>query len=76
MQPVYGMAHLLGVFPFYNADHITEVQFDRTNSNSKYGGRLSSTVSVLPYQIAPKEFFSTRKFRFVGFSSNFSCSHY
>lgn len=53
---VYGMAHLLGIFPFYNADHITEVQFDRTNSNSKSGGRLSSTVSVLPYQIAPKDF--------------------
>jgi hypothetical protein len=53
---VYGMAHLLGIFPFYNADHITEVQFDRSNSNSKYGGRLSSTVSVLPYQMAPKDF--------------------
>jgi hypothetical protein len=54
--PVYGMSHLLGVFPFYNADHITEVQFDRSNSNSKYGGRLSSTVAVLPYRLAPKEF--------------------
>ena len=53
---VYGMAHLLGVFPFYNADHISEVQFDRSNSNSKYGGRLSSTVSVLPYQKAPQNF--------------------
>lgn len=53
---VYGMAHLLGVFPFYNADHISEVQFDRSNSNSKYGGRLSSTVSVLPYQKAPINF--------------------
>jgi hypothetical protein len=54
--PVYGMAHLLGVFPFYNADHIAEVQFDRTNSNSKYGGRLSSTVAVSPYRLVPKEF--------------------
>lgn len=54
--PVYGMAHLLGVFPFYNADHITEVQFDRSNSNAKYGGRLSSTVYVLPYHSVPKEF--------------------
>lgn len=54
--PVYGMAHLLGVFPFYNADHIIEIQFDRNNLNSKYGGRLSSTVYVLPYQSAPKEF--------------------
>jgi hypothetical protein len=54
--PVYGMAHLLGVFPFYNADHITEVQFDRSNSNSKYGGRLSATVAVLPYRLLPKAF--------------------
>nr|WP_315149659.1 carboxypeptidase-like regulatory domain-containing protein [uncultured Flavobacterium sp.] len=54
--PVYGMSHLLGVFPFYNADHVTEVQFDRNNLNSKYGGRLSSTVYVLPYQTAPKKF--------------------
>jgi hypothetical protein len=54
--PVYGMAHLLGIFPFYNADHITEVQFDRSNLNSKYGGRLSSTVAVLPHVKAPKEF--------------------
>jgi len=54
--PVYGMAHLLGVFPFYNADHVTEVQFDRNNLNSKYGGRLSSTVYVSPYQVAPKKF--------------------
>ncbi|WP_281323245.1 TonB-dependent receptor [Flavobacterium aestivum] len=54
--PVYGMAHLLGVFPFYNADHITEVQFDRSNLNSKYGGRLSSTVYVLPNQSKPNEF--------------------
>jgi len=54
--PVYGMAHLLGVFPFYNADHVTEVQFDRNNLNPKYGGRLSSTVYVLPNQSTPKEF--------------------
>jgi hypothetical protein len=54
--PVYGMAHLLGVFPFYNADHIAEVQFDRSNSNSKYGGRLSSTVYVLPNRSIPNKF--------------------
>lgn len=53
---VYGMAHLLGIFPFYNADHVTQVQFDRTNLYSKYGGRLSSTVSVLPYHEKPDDF--------------------
>ncbi|WP_255557632.1 TonB-dependent receptor [Flavobacterium taihuense] len=54
--PVYGMAHLLGIFPFYNADHVSEVQFDRNNLNSKYGGRLSSTVDILPNRLVPKEF--------------------
>lgn len=53
--PVYGMAHLLGIFPFYNSDHIAEVQFDRSNSNPKYGGRLSSTVYVLPNRSMPND---------------------
>ena len=54
--PVYGMSHLLGIFPFYNADHIQEVQFDKSNLNAKYGGRLSSTVFVMPYKNVPKDF--------------------
>ncbi len=54
--PIYGMAHLLGVFPFYNADHIEEVQFDKSNSDAKNGGRLSSTVFVIPYKQIPTKF--------------------
>lgn len=42
--PIYGMSHLLGIFPFYNADHIKDVEFDKSSSNAKYGGRLSSTT--------------------------------
>ncbi|WP_248905868.1 TonB-dependent siderophore receptor [Flavobacterium sp. K5-23] len=53
---VYGMAHLLGVFPFYNANHIQEVQFDKSNSDPKNGGRLSSTVLVMPNKKVPAEF--------------------
>ncbi|MEM0575002.1 TonB-dependent receptor plug domain-containing protein [Flavobacterium polysaccharolyticum] len=54
--PVYGMSHLLGIFPFYNADHIKEVDFDKSSSNSKYGGRLSSTTELLPNKKIPSAF--------------------
>jgi hypothetical protein len=54
--PVYGMSHLLGVFPFYNADHIKEVEFDKSSSNAKYGGRLSSTTLLIPNKKIPPRF--------------------
>ncbi|SHM93947.1 Outer membrane receptor proteins, mostly Fe transport [Flavobacterium pectinovorum] len=54
--PVYGMSHLLGIFPFYNADHIKEVEFDKSSSNAKYGGRLSSTTLLIPNKKIPTEF--------------------
>nr|WP_154781748.1 TonB-dependent receptor [Flavobacterium sp. LC2016-13] len=54
--PVYGMSHLLGIFPFYNTDHIKEVEFDKSSSNSKYGGRLSSTTLLIPNKKIPSEF--------------------
>ncbi|MFZ0596638.1 MAG: TonB-dependent receptor, partial [Flavobacterium sp.] len=54
--PIYGMSHLLGIFPFYNTDHIKEVEFDKSSSNSKYGGRLSSTTLLIPNKKIPAEF--------------------
>jgi len=54
--PVYGMSHLLGIFPFYNTDHIKEVEFDKSSSNAKYGGRLSSTTLLIPNKKIPSEF--------------------
>jgi hypothetical protein len=54
--PIYGMSHLAGIFPFYNANHIQEVQFDKSNLDAKHGGRLSSTVFVSPFKQVPKEF--------------------
>lgn len=54
--PVYGMSHLLGVFPFYNADHIKDVEFDKSSSNSKYGGRLSSTTLLNSNKKLPSQF--------------------
>jgi hypothetical protein len=53
--PIYGMSHLLGIFPFYNADHIQEVEFDKSSSNSKYGGRLSSTTLLIPNKKTPSQ---------------------
>lgn len=54
--PIYGMSHLLGVFPFYNGDHIKDVEFDKSNSDPKYGGRLSATVAVIPNKKVPTDF--------------------
>lgn len=55
-SPVYGMSHLLGIFPFYNTDHLKDVEFDKSSSNSKYGGRLSSTTELLPNKKTPSAF--------------------
>lgn len=52
---IYGMSHLLGVFPFYNTGHIQEVEFDKSSSNSKYGGRLSSTTLLIPNKKTPSQ---------------------
>ena len=54
--PIYGMSHLLGIFPFYNTDHIEEVEFDKSSSNAKYGGRLSSTTLLVPNKTTPSQF--------------------
>ena len=54
--PIYGMAHLLGIFPFYNTDHIKDVEFDKSSTNSKYGGRLSSTVLLNTNKEIPSAF--------------------
>lgn len=54
--PIYGMSHLLGVFPFYNTDHIQEIEFDKSSSNAKYGGRLSSTTLLIPNKKIPSQF--------------------
>lgn len=54
--PIYGMSHLAGIFPFYNVDHIEEVEFDKSSSNAKFGGRLSSTISLIPNKKVPKKF--------------------
>lgn len=54
--PIYGMSHLLGIFPFYNADHIKDVEFDKSSSNAKYGGRLSSTTLLNSNRKMPSEF--------------------
>lgn len=54
--PIYGMSHLLGIFPFYNADHIKDVEFDKSSSNAKYGGRLSSTTVLNTNKKLPLEF--------------------
>ncbi|MCL2028604.1 MAG: hypothetical protein FWG79_09005 [Bacteroidales bacterium] len=45
--PVYGTSHLLGIFPFYNADHIDRIQFDKSGQETQAGNRLGATVQCL-----------------------------
>ena len=54
--PIYGMSHLLGFFPFYNPDHIKDVEFDKSSNNAKYGGRLSSTITINTKSVVPNQF--------------------
>ena len=54
--PIYGMSHLLGIFSFYNTNHIKDVEFDKSSSNPKYGGRLSSTTLLNTNKKIPSEF--------------------
>ncbi|MDI9311277.1 MAG: TonB-dependent receptor plug domain-containing protein [Limnohabitans sp.] len=54
--PVYGTAHLLGIFPYYNADHIESVVFDKSSLNAKFGSNLGATISVTPTSKIPSNF--------------------
>lgn len=44
--PVYGMSHLLGIFPFFNTDAIRKVHFDKSNADARFGNRLCATLQV------------------------------
>ena len=54
--PIYGASHLLGIFPFYNADHIDRFHFDKSGSEVQFGNRLGATVQCLPPDALPDSF--------------------
>ena len=54
--PIYGLSHLLGIFPFYNSSHIDEVTFDKSSQNARYGGRLGATIKSLTPSKIPEKF--------------------
>jgi len=54
--PLYGMSHLLGIFPFYNTDHIKRIQFDKSGSDAQYGNRLSATLQAISPDQLPERF--------------------
>lgn len=54
--PVYGMSHLLGIFPFYNPDHIDRIYFNKSNTNASYGNRLSATLQATSPDEIPGRF--------------------
>jgi len=51
--PVYGTSHLLGIFPFYNADHIERIHFDKSGSAVEFGNRLGAAIQCLPHDMPP-----------------------
>lgn len=53
--PIYGMSHLLGIFPFFNSNHIQDFSFDKSNKNPKYGGRLGSTINLNTFSKSPEK---------------------
>ncbi|WP_280746931.1 TonB-dependent receptor [Parabacteroides sp. PF5-9] len=54
--PVYGMSHLLGIFPFYNTDHINNIHFDKTGTDIKYGNRLGAALQSHSPNLIPERF--------------------
>ncbi|MDR2040019.1 MAG: TonB-dependent receptor [Bacteroidales bacterium] len=54
--PVYGMSHLLGIFPFYNTDHIDRIYFDKSGKEAMFGNRLGATVQAISPDQLPGRF--------------------
>ncbi|MDR1950942.1 MAG: TonB-dependent receptor plug domain-containing protein, partial [Bacteroidales bacterium] len=54
--PIYGSSHLVGIFPFYNIDHIDRVHFDKSGSQTPYGDRLGATVQCFSPDEKPNDF--------------------
>jgi hypothetical protein len=53
--PLYTPGHLMGLFPVINADHIAGLEMSKSGIAARYGGRLSSIVSVEPKTSLPKK---------------------
>lgn len=54
--PVYGMSHLMGIFPFYNADHIDSIHFDKSGYEAQFGNRLGATIQAVTTNQIPTRF--------------------
>ncbi len=54
--PVYGMSHLMGIFPFYNTDHIDRIHFDKPGCETQFGNRLGATVQAISPDLLPTRF--------------------
>ena len=53
--PLYTPGHLLGFFPLFNSDHTSALVLNKTGIHAKYGGRLSSVISVEGKNTLPAE---------------------
>lgn len=54
--PVYGMSHLMGIFPFCNTDHVDSIHFDKSGSEAQLSNRLGATVQAVSPNTTPTRF--------------------
>ncbi|MDR0873501.1 MAG: TonB-dependent receptor plug domain-containing protein [Prevotellaceae bacterium] len=53
--PIYSPGHLAGIFPLFNADHVSTVDFLKSGADSRYGNFLSSVFSVNSKEAVPQK---------------------
>lgn len=57
--PTYTSGHMLGIFPLFNADHLSWLQLSKSGDDSDYGNFISSVIDVRTKDKIPP--FSTGK---------------
>ena len=53
--PTYTSGHMLGIFPLFNADHLSWLQVSKSGDNSDYGNFISSVIDVRTKEELPTE---------------------
>lgn len=52
----YTPGHALGIFPMFNADHLSSLKLSKGSANAEYGNYLSSVIEVATHDRVPDKF--------------------
>lgn len=52
----YTPGHALGIFPMFNADHLSSLKLSKGSANAEYGNYLSSVIEVTTHNQVPTKF--------------------